>query len=217
MTDNPYKNEDEDAKAATEMDKIAKTLFAPIYPLIADHIKEKFNITTGQCIDLGSGSAALSIALARITDLKIHALDASKHSFKFAEKNIKEQGFEDQITPITGRAENIPFEDNTTDLIISRGSIFFWDDLKMAFNEIFRVLKPGGQTYIGGGFGSTELKKNIFEEMAKKDDGFAKKSKARFSPENMERIKNAIDQSDIQDYEIYKGDKGFWIHITKEY
>lgn len=216
MTDNPYKNEDEDAKAAIEMDEIARTLFAPIYPLVASHIKEKFNITTGQCIDLGSGSAALSIALARRTDLKIYALDASKHSFRFAEKNIKEEGFDAQITPITARAESLPFEDNTADLIISRGSIFFWDDLKTAFNEIFRVLKPGGQTYIGGGFGSTELKKNIFEEMAKKGDGFAKKSKARFSPENMERIKNDLDQSEIQDYEIYKGDKGFWIHITKE-
>jgi ubiquinone/menaquinone biosynthesis C-methylase UbiE len=215
-SDNPYKIDKEDLKAAQGMDKITKTVFAPIYPLIAEQIKEKFSITTGNCLDLGSGPGTLSISLARITDLQIHALDASKYSFEIAENNIKEQGFENRIKPVLGSVENMPFEDNYADLIVSRGSIFFWDDLIKAFNEILRVLKPGGKTSIGGGFGSAELKKAVFEEMAKKDDKFSKKSKGRLNPENIERIKNALEQSDIQGYDIYHGDKGFWIHITKE-
>lgn len=214
--DNPYRTDEEDFKAAQGMDKITKTVFAPIYPMIAQQIKEEFNITKGICVDLGSGPAALSINLARITDLRIHAIDASKHSFKIATDNIKEQEFEDQIIPVLGSVEDMPFEDNFADIIVSRGSIFFWDDLNKAFNEIFRILKPGGKTAIGGGFGSAEMKEKIFAVMAKKDDKFVKKSKGRLSPENIERIKNAIENSDIEKYDIYHGDKGFWIHITKE-
>jgi len=214
--DNPYKTDDEDLKAAKGMDEITKTVFAPIYPLIAEQITEKFNITSGTCVDLGSGPGRLSISLAKITDLQVHALDASKYSFEIAENNIKEQDLTTRVTPVLGSVEAMPFDDNFADLIVSRGSIFFWDDLVKAFNEILRVLKPGGKTSIGGGFGSSELKKAIFEEMARKNDKFSQKSKGRLSPENIERIKNAIVESDIEKYEIYHGDKGFWIHIEKE-
>lgn len=214
--DNPYKNDESDRKAAKDMDDISKTLFAPVYPMIAEYIKDKFNITTGCCIDIGSGPAALSIALAKVTDLDIHALDASAHVYDYAQKNISQQGLKDRITPVIGKVEDMPFDDNFASLIVSRGSIFFWDNLKAAFNEIFRVLKPGGQTCIGGGFGNAQLKETIFREMAKKDPGFQEKSKARFSPDNLNKIRTAIEQSDIASYDIYQGDKGLWIHITKE-
>ena len=214
--DNPYKDDEKDLKTAKSMDEISKTVFAPIYPLIAGQIKEKFNITDGNCIDIGSGPAALSIALARITNLQINAMDASKHSFKIAGNNIVDQELEDRIATVIGNVEKMPFEDNFADLIISRGSIFFWDDLIKAFNEILRVLKPGGKTYIGGGFGNAELKEAIFEEMAKENDSFSKKGKGKLTPENIKRIKNAVEQSNIQKYDITHGDAGFWIHITKE-
>ncbi|MCK5098241.1 MAG: class I SAM-dependent methyltransferase [Desulfobacteraceae bacterium] len=214
--DNPYKDDEKDLEAAKSMDEISKTVFAPIYPLIAGQIKEKFNITEGNCIDIGSGPAALSIALARITNLQVNAMDASKHSFKIAESNIADQDLESRVTALIGKAEKIPFKDNFADLIVSRGSIFFWDDLIKAFNEILRVLKPGGKTYIGGGFGNPELKEAIFEEMAKTNDSFSKKGKGKLTPENIERIKKAVEESNVQKYDITHGDAGFWIHITKE-
>ena len=213
---NPYKDDKKDLEVAKGMDEISKTIYAPIYPFIAGQIKKKFNITDGLCIDIGSGPAALSIALARITNLHIHAMDVSKHSYKIAATNIADQNLESRIATVMGNAESLPFEDNFADLIVSRGSIFFWDDLIKAFNEILRVLKPGGKTYIGGGFGNAELKKTIFKEIAKQNDSFSKKGKGKLTPENIKRIKKAIGQSNVQKYDITHGDAGFWIHITKE-
>ena len=48
-------------------------------------------------------------------------------------------------------AESMPFEDNFADLIVSRGSMFFWNDQTKVFKEIYRVLKPNGMAYIGCG------------------------------------------------------------------
>ncbi|MCD4718628.1 MAG: class I SAM-dependent methyltransferase [Desulfobacula sp.] len=214
--DNPYKDDLKDQEAARAMDEIVKTVFAPVYPLIAEQIKSIHGITTGNCIDLGSGPAALSIALAHITDLHLHALDLSKHSYAIAKNNIEEQGLGDRITPVHGDIVDMPFDDDFADLIVSRGSIFFWEDLNATFNEIFRVLKPGGKTYIGGGFGSAELKKSIFEEMARENDRFAEKNKKRMGVENIRRIKTALDQSHISRYDFTQSDAEFWIHITKE-
>jgi ubiquinone/menaquinone biosynthesis C-methylase UbiE len=44
-----------------------------------------------------------------------------------ASKNIREAGLEGRITLICGDVHAMPFDDDYADLIISRGSMFFWD------------------------------------------------------------------------------------------
>ena len=60
--------------------------------------------------------------------------------------------------PCTGSVQDIPLEQDTIDLAISRGSVPFWEDLPTAFAEIHRVLAPGGQAYIGGGLGDPKTR-----------------------------------------------------------
>jgi hypothetical protein len=38
-------------------------------------------------------------------------------------------------------------------LVVSRGSLWFWDDQVKGPQEIYRVLKPGGVAFVGGGLG----------------------------------------------------------------
>ncbi len=46
-------------------------------------------------------------------------------------------------------AEELPFADNTIDYILMVTTICFLTDLRVAFKEIHRVLKPGGRVIIG--------------------------------------------------------------------
>jgi ubiquinone/menaquinone biosynthesis C-methylase UbiE len=114
-------------KGSGNMDEIAKTIFAPVYPVIADNIIRRFGITEGICIDPGSGPASLSIAVAEKTDLDVIAFDYSEDMQEAASKNIREAGLEGRITLICGDVHAMPFDDDYADLIISRGSMFFWD------------------------------------------------------------------------------------------
>ncbi|WP_245618745.1 class I SAM-dependent methyltransferase [Methanogenium cariaci] len=108
-------------------------------------------IMKGTCIDLGSGPAILSIAVAQQSDLSVIALDYSDDMHKAASRNIEDAGLSSRIGILCGDVHAMPFDDDSADLIISRGgSMFFWDDIHTAFREIYRVLKPGGMTYIGG-------------------------------------------------------------------
>jgi ubiquinone/menaquinone biosynthesis C-methylase UbiE len=143
------------------MDKLAKVAFAQAYPLIARQITDKYGITQGTCIDIGSGPASLAIALAEITELKIYALDISPEMQRIADTNIAEKKLESRILTMVADVHNIPFNDNSIDLVVSRGSIFFWEDRPAAFEEIYRILRPGGVAYCGGGFGSEEMKENV--------------------------------------------------------
>ncbi|MDR3555775.1 MAG: methyltransferase domain-containing protein [Syntrophobacteraceae bacterium] len=54
---------------------------------------------------------------------------------------------------LRGDVAAIELPDYSVNLVVSRGSVFFWEDCRGAFKELYRVLAPGGVGYIGGGLG----------------------------------------------------------------
>ena len=145
----------EEEKKAREFDEIARTIFAPIYPILARIILEKIPIQQGICLDLGSGPGHFAIALSNQSNFFTVALDFSSPAQRIAGENIRTAHLEKRVIPVQGDVHHLPFRDNSIDLVISRGSIFFWESPVDVFNEVHRILKPGCSSFIGGGFGTT--------------------------------------------------------------
>jgi len=61
-----------------------------------------------------------------------------------AKKNAKEFGVDQRVEYVLGDAKQLLFGDNTFDAVFTNGSLHEWSDPKAVFNEIHRVLKPGG-------------------------------------------------------------------------
>jgi len=213
--DHPYQDMSKDVEIAEGMNESAQNAFAKVYPLLAEQVTHRYGIKKGKCIDIGSGPGTWPIALAKITDLHIYAVDKSPHCKIVVARNVKAAGLEGRITAVESGVEKLPFEDDSIDLIISRSSVVFWDDLKAAFNEIYRVLKPSGKTYIGAGFGDKKLKDDIFARMEEKKPGWAAKRKELLSSDNQDRIETGLKESNVSKYEIHRTTTGFWICISK--
>jgi len=194
--------------------EITRTIFAPIYPTIAEQIVERCGITRGVCIDLGSGPADLAVAFAKHTGMKVYALDHSPHMNRVARQNIAERGETGLVIPVLGNVHEIPFGDDFADLVISRGSIFFWDDLSAVYREVVRVLKPGGRGYIGGGFGTAHLQREITEKM-KSYAGWEKKVRKRLGKENIRKMKEMLSGITFCPPTFIEDETGFWIMISK--
>ncbi|GAA5261398.1 hypothetical protein KTGMC3_P0100 [Methanocalculus sp. MC3] len=203
------------ADGAKKMDSIAKGPFAPIYPIIADQIMDVCKITSGSCIDLGCGPAHLAIAVARVSDLAIDAVDSSPDMLTIATENIKEAGLSGCVRVVNGDVHALPYEDSSVDIIISRGSLFFWNDLNKAFLEIYRVLRPNGRTFIGGGFGTDALKEEIFRKMRSIDPKWEKNAEKRLKMQQSDKIPKALEAAGVADYEIRRDLAGFWIIMRK--
>src|SRR5208337_2959340 len=88
MTDSPdpfWKTADD----ARQYDEFTKTTFTRIYPVIANQILDRTGITTGTCLDVGSGPAPLAIAVALLSNLRVTALDSSREMHTLAVQNVR--------------------------------------------------------------------------------------------------------------------------------
>jgi ubiquinone/menaquinone biosynthesis C-methylase UbiE len=202
---------------AQSFDQMARTVFAPVYPAIARQIVERTGITRGVCLDMGCGGGYLGLALANITELFVHFLDESAEMIELVRHNVAENGMEHRADTLRGDVAAIDLPDHCVDLVVSRGSIFFWEDCVGAFREIRRILTPGGIGYIGGGFGSARLREEIVGKMkAAKDGGvcFQEMMRRNMSPEMRLRFERALQEADIPAYSSrHTEEEGLWIVI----
>ena len=155
------------------------------------------------------------MALAAVSDLAIDALDASTDMLSIARRNLQDAGLIGRVRPVCGDVHNLPYADGSIDLIVSRGSLFFWDDRVRAFSEIARVLRPGGRTFVGGGFGTPALKAEITEKMREIDPEWEVKAAERLSRGNRDLIRRELEQAKIPAYKVFEDEAGFWIIMEK--
>lgn len=192
---------------ANKFDNIARNVFAPVYPLLASQMLERSGVNGGVCLDLGSGGGYLGLAVAKSSNLTVYLLDESMEMRTIAERNIREMGMENRVMAFCGDVHSILLEDNCVNLVISRGSIYFWDDLPQVLKEIRRVLAPGGKACIGGGFGSRELREGIIAKMRENEGNWQPKCRS-FDDATYQ---GALTTAGIYDAEIIKDESGTWI------
>lgn len=200
-----------------EFDKIAREIFFPIYEVIAKDALKMAGKSGGACLDVGCGGGHLGLSVARASQMQVTLLDLEEDALKIASQRIKDWGLEDRASLMVGDVRHINWPDNHFDLIVSRGSIGFWGErreMKQAFSEIYRVLAPGGITYIGKGFGNAELTKEIVAKMKV------------LHPEWPQNVKNASNKFKAPDYaefldelgieaEIIDDERGVWVMMKK--
>ncbi len=203
-------------QAAEGYDFIARTVFLPLFPIIADKALRVFGADAGRCLDLGCGGGMFGYHLAKISNLSVTFLDINEEAIGLCKARGDAWGLASRCAHATGDVHALPFPDACFDLIISRGSIGFWGeepDLETAFREIWRVLAPGGKTLVGGSLGTPDIAASIIQKM--------KTVKPEWSPGCSEdRIKKDQMYRRILDrigatYRLDNDETGNWIVMEK--
>lgn len=194
-------------------ERTMKGLFRKIYPVIAEQAIARTGVRSGLCVDLGGGPGMLGICVAKASDLQVVVVDPLPDCIELARENIAEHGLGHRVTARLGQAEALPIPDGLLDLLVSRGSIYFWEDQRHGLREIFRALRPGGWAFVGGGFGTKALRDEILAEKA--DDGeWNKARKERGNKHPPEHFRAMLAELAI-DGVVDSGDEGMWIVFRK--
>jgi ubiquinone/menaquinone biosynthesis C-methylase UbiE len=120
----------------------SRLIYAPFARKIVESLAPLESGST--IVDLGTGPGILSIELNKLLpQAKIIGVDLSSEMLEIARKNADEAGASNYETRL-GKAEEIPIESNSVNLVVTQSSLHEWEDPQKGLSEIFRILKPGG-------------------------------------------------------------------------
>ena len=100
-------------------------------------------------LDVGSGAGmdSLIAALQVGREGSVTGIDMTPEMIEKARRGAAELGL-DNVTFVSGEAEDLPFGDASFDVVISNGVIDLIPDKDAVFGSIYRVLAPGGRIQI---------------------------------------------------------------------
>jgi len=93
--------------------------------------------------DIGCGTGASTLTLARLLDAEITAVDFLPEFLEILESRAQQAGLRDRIKPLARSMEELPFAPAEFDLIWSEGAIYNIG-FERGIREWSRYLKPGG-------------------------------------------------------------------------
>ena len=116
----------------------AAWLFAGLHRRVVSDAAAATGDGEATILDVGSGPGDVLVDLAaRLPRCTVVGVEPSVEM----RRSASQRG----VRSVDGRAEAIPLPDRSADLIVSSLSAHHWDDPAAAFQEMARVLRPGGQ------------------------------------------------------------------------
>jgi ubiquinone/menaquinone biosynthesis C-methylase UbiE len=122
--------------------------FMDLYQYLAHIVSNYTSEPRPIIVDLGVGPGLLSVELHRkIPQAFVIGIDPLVKMLYLAKENAKEAEFYSFETMV-GISEHIPLKNDTVDVIVSRFSLPYWESPDQGFQEMNRILKPGGRVVL---------------------------------------------------------------------
>ncbi|MFD4356773.1 class I SAM-dependent methyltransferase [Nocardia sp. NPDC058518] len=112
------------------------------YQFLADQVPDARRV-----LDLGCGDGSLLAVLARNGATSLAGIDLSEVELATAERRPELSGADVR----QGRAQELPFEDDAFDTVVSHMALMLMADIEQVLTETARVLKPAGALAISVG------------------------------------------------------------------
>jgi ubiquinone/menaquinone biosynthesis C-methylase UbiE len=159
-------------------------------------VAKRWGIAAGKILDVGTGTGLLAIEFAKsIPDVEVVGLDLSDVVLQLARDSGQSSEVASRVVFEHGDAEDMPFGDDTFDLVISSNTLHLIENPVRMFDEIQRVLKPAGRFFI------SDFRRSWLAILTKH-------IRASYSPTEVEGL---LRQSKLRNWEVQ--DRLLWLNI----
>jgi ubiquinone/menaquinone biosynthesis C-methylase UbiE len=130
-------------------------------------IQNSFINTNSKVLEIGSNTGFTSLEIAHSIKCDVIGIDISESCINEANRLLKQDVPDIQrcVTFKEGSAYNIPFIDNTFDLVVAGGATSFMEEKSRAISEYMRVLKSWGFLSVTQLFYKTKPPQEIVESV----------------------------------------------------
>lgn len=121
--------------------RVQKYVGDQLLDVLNRHVFSAHEVVDGPMLDLGTGSGYFLPALSKLDSRRaLIAADLSEGMIRYVSAK-----YPDLLSHwFVGDAEQLPLADNALSVVFSSMAIQWCDDLNQLFNELTRVVKPGG-------------------------------------------------------------------------
>jgi len=95
-------------------------------------------------LDVGCGVGVTPVFIAKRYGCRMVGVDISERMVERSKERAKRERLTDRVEFRVADAQNLPFDDNSFDAVITESVTAFPEDKQKAVNEYVRVTKPGG-------------------------------------------------------------------------
>ena len=156
-------------------------------------------------LDIGCGGGRnLERFAAQITTGKVVGLDYSEVSVEKSIKLNEKSVDEGKVEVIQGSVSEMPFEDNTFDIITGFETIYFWPDFINDLKEVNRVLKKDGLLFFCNEAVYREGKMEKYDDLVELLD-------MKIYSEDV--LKESLQKTGFKDFKAYINNENDWICI----
>jgi ubiquinone/menaquinone biosynthesis C-methylase UbiE len=102
-----------------------------------------------EVLEIGFGAGrAIELMVEQVTQGHIYGIDLSPTMVRAAGRRNAQVVREGRVILQHGDVSALPFADQQFDKILSIHSIYFWSDIPLIMQGLFRILKPGGKLFL---------------------------------------------------------------------
>jgi hypothetical protein len=128
-------------------------LWEPIRPYLARQVEELYGRRDGHILEIGPFSGLIFALAQKDVGQGFSIAAFPQATIPLYQQEARKHGLEDRVSIIESNSSLIGIADESVDLAIFRGALFFPTFFRVDFRAIYRTLRTEGIAFVGGGFG----------------------------------------------------------------
>ena len=187
-------------------------LWEPIRPFLARQIEELYGRRDGHILEIGPFSGLIFTLAQKNVGQSLSIAAFPKTTIPLYRQEARKLRLENRVGIIESDSSLINIADDSIDLAIFRGALFFPVLFQVDFGAIYRTLRKGGIAFVGGGFGKYTPAEVISQIGKRSEQLNAAMGRVRVT---VESVRDQVSSSHLEEKCEITTEGGLWVVMKK--